>query len=156
MPLKSKYTVESPEMAALGAAGDGSQARAGAGHAGRRGQAGEEDAGGPRLGVDPGHLAGVGLGHEDVLEVGAEPEGPVEPLGGSQIGAAFTSMVGGELKGMTKMLIEGRQQAIDRLVEEAEAKGGNAIVAMRFDTFEFMQASTEICAYGTAVRITKL
>jgi uncharacterized protein YbjQ (UPF0145 family) len=75
---------------------------------------------------------------------------------GSQIGAAFKSMVGGELKGMTKMLTEGRQQAIDRLVEETEAKGGNAIIAMRFDTSEFMQASTEICAYGTAVRITKL
>ena len=75
---------------------------------------------------------------------------------GSQIGAAFKSMVGGELKGMTKMLTEGRQQAIDRLVEEAEGKGGNAIIAMRFDTSEFMQASTEICAYGTAVKITKL
>jgi uncharacterized protein YbjQ (UPF0145 family) len=70
---------------------------------------------------------------------------------GSQIGASFKSLVGGELKGMTKMLAEGREQAIERLVEEAEAKGGNAIVAMRFDTSEFMEQGTEICAYGTAV-----
>jgi uncharacterized protein YbjQ (UPF0145 family) len=70
---------------------------------------------------------------------------------GSQIGASFKSIVGGELKGMTKMLAEGREQAIARLAEEAEAKGGNAIVAMRFDTSEFMENATEICAYGTAV-----
>ena len=70
---------------------------------------------------------------------------------GSQIGAGFKSLLGGELKGMTKMLAEGREQAIQRLVEEAEAKGANAIIAMRFDTSEFMEQATEICAYGTAV-----
>src|SRR5512132_2177061 len=70
---------------------------------------------------------------------------------GAQIGAGFKSMLGGELKGMTKMLAESRTEAIERLVEEAEAKGGNAIVAMRFDTSEFMEQGTEICAYGTAV-----
>ena len=75
---------------------------------------------------------------------------------GSQIGASFKSIVGGELKGMTKMLAEGRQQAIDRLVEEAEEKGANAIIAMRFDTSEFMEQATEICAYGTAVKIQKI
>ena len=53
---------------------------------------------------------------------------------GAQIGAGFKSMLGGELKGMTKMLAESRTEAIERLVEEAEAKGGNAILAMRFDT----------------------
>ncbi len=74
---------------------------------------------------------------------------------GSQIGAGFKSMVGGELKGMTKMLGEGRQQAIERLVQEAEAKGANAIVAMRFDTSEMGDMWTEICAYGTAVRVNK-
>ena len=45
-------------------------------------------------------------------------------------------MIGGELKGMTKALAESRQQVIDRMVEEAEAKGANAILAMRFDTSE--------------------
>jgi uncharacterized protein YbjQ (UPF0145 family) len=73
----------------------------------------------------------------------------------SQLGAGFKSIVGGELKGMTKALVESRQQVIDRMVEEAEAKGGNAVVAMRFDTSEMGDTWTEICAYGTAVRIRK-
>jgi uncharacterized protein YbjQ (UPF0145 family) len=75
---------------------------------------------------------------------------------GSQIGAGLKSLVGGELRGMTKMLAEGRQQAVDRLVEEAEARGANAIIGMRFDTSEFAQMGTEICAYGTAVKARKL
>ena len=74
---------------------------------------------------------------------------------GSQIGASFKSLVGGELKGMTKMLVEGRQDATQRLIEEAEGKGANAIVAFRFDTSELGSTWTEICAYGTAVRVTK-
>ena len=72
---------------------------------------------------------------------------------GAQLGASFKSVVGGELKGLTKMLQEGRQEAIDRMVEEAEAKGANAIIAMRFDTSEMMEMGNEVCAYGTAVRI---
>ncbi len=75
---------------------------------------------------------------------------------GSQIGAGLKSIVGGELKGMTKALAESRQQVIDRMVEEAEAKGGNAILAMRFDTSELGGMWTEICAYGTAVRLRRL
>lgn len=74
---------------------------------------------------------------------------------GSQMGASLKSLVGGELKGMTKMLAEGRQHATDRLIEEAESKGANAIVAFRFDTSELGTTWTEICAYGTAVRATK-
>ena len=74
---------------------------------------------------------------------------------GSQMGAALKSLKGGELKGMTKMLADGRQHATDRLVEEAEGKGANAIVAFRFDTSELGSTWTEICAYGTAVRATK-
>ena len=75
---------------------------------------------------------------------------------GSQLGASLKSMVGGELKGMTKMLAEGREHATQRLVEEAEAKGANAVVAFRFDTSELGSTWTEICAYGTAVRARKL
>lgn len=75
---------------------------------------------------------------------------------GSQIGAGFKSLVGGELKGMTKMLADGRDHATGRLVEEAEAKGANAILAFRFDTSELGSSWTEICAYGTAVRARKL
>jgi uncharacterized protein YbjQ (UPF0145 family) len=74
---------------------------------------------------------------------------------GSQIGASFKSLIGGELKGMTKMLAEGRLHAQQRLVEEAEAKGGNAIIAFRYDTSELGGTWTEICAYGTAVRATR-
>ena len=73
---------------------------------------------------------------------------------GSQIGASLKSLVGGELKGMTKMLVEGREHATQRLVEEAKRKGADAIVAMRFDTSEFMEQATEVCAYGTAVKLS--
>ena len=72
---------------------------------------------------------------------------------GSQIGASLKSILGGELKGMTKALEESRTEVVQRMVEAAEAKGGNAIVAMRFDTSEMGPNWTEICAYGTAVRI---
>ncbi|MEA2207991.1 MAG: hypothetical protein QOF54_468 [Solirubrobacteraceae bacterium] len=75
---------------------------------------------------------------------------------GSQFGATLKSLVGGELKGMTKMLAEGRVHAQERLEEEAAAKGADAIIAFRFDTSELGQTWTEICAYGTAVRTTKL
>ena len=71
---------------------------------------------------------------------------------GSQIGASLKSLVGGELKGMTKALTASREQVIERMVEEATAKGADAIVAMRFDTSELGSMWTEICAYGTAVR----
>jgi uncharacterized protein YbjQ (UPF0145 family) len=74
---------------------------------------------------------------------------------GSQIGASLKSLFGGELRGMTKMLAQGREEAIARLVEEAEARGANAILAMRFDTSELGTTWTEICAYGTAVRLRK-
>lgn len=57
---------------------------------------------------------------------------------------------------MTKMLADGREHATARLVEEVEAKGGNAVIAFRFDTSELGSTWTEICAYGTAVRARKL
>jgi uncharacterized protein YbjQ (UPF0145 family) len=74
---------------------------------------------------------------------------------GSQFGAGLKSIFGGELAGMTKMLAEGREQAIERLITEAESKGANAIIAMRFDTSELGTSWTEICAYGTAARVHK-
>jgi len=74
---------------------------------------------------------------------------------GSQIGAGLKSIVGGELKGMTTALIDSRKQVMERMVEEAEATGANAIVAMRFDTSEMGGNWTEICAYGTAVKVSK-
>jgi uncharacterized protein YbjQ (UPF0145 family) len=74
---------------------------------------------------------------------------------GSQLGAGLKSIFGGELKGMTKALIDSRAQVMERMVAEAEAKGANAVIAMRFDTSEMGQNWTEICAYGTAVRVHK-
>ncbi|MEN3342525.1 MAG: hypothetical protein V7644_1929 [Actinomycetota bacterium] len=74
---------------------------------------------------------------------------------GSQLGAGLKSILGGELKGMTKALVDSREQVTQRMVEEAEAKGANAIVAFRFDTSEMGSNWTEICAYGTAVRVRK-
>jgi uncharacterized protein YbjQ (UPF0145 family) len=74
---------------------------------------------------------------------------------GSQIGAGFKSILGGELKGMTKALIDSREQVRQRMIEEAEAHGANAIIAMRFDTSEMGGNWTEICAYGTAVKVRK-
>jgi uncharacterized protein YbjQ (UPF0145 family) len=74
----------------------------------------------------------------------------------SQFGAGLKSIVGGELRGMTESLAQSRIQVMQRLVDEAVAKGANAILAMRFDTSEMGQVWTEICAYGTAARVTKL
>ena len=73
----------------------------------------------------------------------------------SQFGAGLKSIIGGELKGMTKALVDSRREVMQRMVEEAEAKGADAIVAMRFDTSEMGANWTEICAYGTAVRLRK-
>jgi len=74
---------------------------------------------------------------------------------GSQIGAQLKSILGGELKGMTTALVDSRKQVMERMVQEAEGKGANAVIAMRFDTSEMGPQWTEICAYGTAVRVHK-
>ena len=74
---------------------------------------------------------------------------------GSQVGAGLKSMFGGELKGMTKALVDSRHEVMDRMTAEAEQKGANAIIAMRFDTSDMGGNWTEICAYGTAVRVRK-
>lgn len=73
----------------------------------------------------------------------------------SQVGSLLRSLFGGELKGMTTMLQDSRNQGVARMVAEADAKGANAIIAMRFDTSELGSTWTEICAYGTAVRVRR-
>jgi uncharacterized protein YbjQ (UPF0145 family) len=75
---------------------------------------------------------------------------------GSQLGAAFKSLGGGELKGMTKNLMNSRYEVVERMVEEAQTKGADAVLAMRFDTSEMGGNWTEICAYGTAVKIKQI
>lgn len=72
---------------------------------------------------------------------------------GSQFGAGLKALAGGELKGMTKNLVDSRHQVMGRMVQEAVNRGANAVLAMRFDTSEMGNTWTEICAYGTAVSV---
>ncbi|MER7703525.1 YbjQ family protein [Kitasatospora sp. NPDC097605] len=73
---------------------------------------------------------------------------------GSQIGASLKSLVGGELRGLTKTLVESRNEAMERLVEQTKARGGNAVLMFRFDVAAAADVGTEVCAYGTAVVIS--
>jgi uncharacterized protein YbjQ (UPF0145 family) len=70
---------------------------------------------------------------------------------GRDIAAALRNIVGGEITDYTKMMAESREQALDRMVEEAEGLGANAIVGIRITTSMIMQSASEILAYGTAV-----
>ena len=70
---------------------------------------------------------------------------------GKDIMAGFRGMVGGEITEYTKMMAEAREQAIHRMMEDAEQKGANAVVSMRFTTSMIMQNAAEILAYGTGV-----
>ena len=74
---------------------------------------------------------------------------------GSDIGASLKGLVGGEIKGYTKMLAESRLQAIERLRDAAREVGANAIIAMRFDCNELGGNMTEVAAYGTAVTVER-
>ena len=70
---------------------------------------------------------------------------------GSDIGSSLKGLVGGELNSYSDMLTEVRQIAIGRMVEDAEAQGANAVVAMRLGSAAVMSGAAEIVAYGTAV-----
>src|SRR3954454_9640359 len=70
----------------------------------------------------------------------------------SQMGAGLKEIFGGELKGMTKALYDSRNEVMNRMVEEAQRRGANAVIAMRFDSSEMGDPCAEICAYGAAVR----
>lgn len=74
---------------------------------------------------------------------------------GSQFAASLKSVIGGELRGMTKNLMDARSEAVGRLVEEARAKGADAVVAFRFESNDLSEMWTEICAYGTAVKASR-
>ena len=71
----------------------------------------------------------------------------------SNFGASLRTIVGGEVRGYTRLLADTRQQAMDRLREEARSKGANAILMMRFDSGDIGQMMNEVVAYGTAVQI---
>lgn len=72
---------------------------------------------------------------------------------GRDIMALFRNIAGGEIREYTKVLAETREQAIDRMVEEAQALGADAVISMRFQTAEVMSGAAEMLCYGTAVRL---
>lgn len=69
------------------------------------------------------------------------------------IGASFKNVFGGELKSYTKLLDETRQEAINRMKEQAQQMGANAVVNVRFATSDVAAGAAEIYVYGTAVRV---
>ncbi len=100
-----------------------------------------------------------------ILTIDSIPGKEIEALGlakGSTVqsknmfkdmGQGFKSMVGGELKSYTKMMNESREIATQRMIEEAESMGADAIIGVRFATSSVLQGASEIMAFGTAVKI---
>lgn len=72
------------------------------------------------------------------------------------MGAGFKNMVGGELKSYTKMMTEARDIAINRMLEQANNMGADAVVCVRFSSASITQGAAEIMAYGTAVKLTPI
>ncbi len=75
---------------------------------------------------------------------------------GKDITAALRGLVGGEIGEYTKLFGEAREQALDRMIEEAKGLGANGIVAVRFTTSMVMSGAAELLVYGTAVRLTRI
>lgn len=75
---------------------------------------------------------------------------------GKDILAVLRHLVGGEVKEYTKMMGQAREQAIDRMIEEARALGANGVVGTRFQTSKIMSGASEILCYGTAVVLESL
>ncbi|MEP1142734.1 MAG: YbjQ family protein [Henriciella sp.] len=73
---------------------------------------------------------------------------------GRDIMAALRNLVGGEVPEYTKLMAEAREQALDRMIADAEAKGAHAVISMRVTTSMIMGGSAELLAYGTAVRLS--
>ncbi len=73
---------------------------------------------------------------------------------GRDIMAALRNLIGGEVPEYTKLMAEAREQAIDRMVADAQAKGADAVICMRVTTSRILGGSAELLAYGTAVRLS--
>ncbi|MEM1364290.1 MAG: YbjQ family protein [Pseudomonadota bacterium] len=73
---------------------------------------------------------------------------------GTDIVASLRNLVGGEQTGYTSLMAGAREQALDRLIEDAAQKGADAVVGFRMETSAIMAGASEIVAYGTAVRLT--
>ena len=99
-----------------------------------------------------------------LLNIDYVPGKEVEPLGlvkgtviqsknfGKDFMAGMKTLVGGEITGYTEMLVEARQIATKRMVDEATALGADAVVNIRFGSSAVMQGAAEVIAYGTAVK----
>ncbi len=74
---------------------------------------------------------------------------------GRDILAGFKNIVGGEIEEYTKLLAVSREQALQRMIDDAAGMGANAVVNVRFMTSQVMQGAAEMLAYGTAVKMTK-
>lgn len=74
---------------------------------------------------------------------------------GKDILAGLRNLVGGEITEYTKMMAESREQAIDRMIAEAETLGADGVVCLRFTTSTVMQGAAELLVYGTAVKLEK-
>jgi uncharacterized protein YbjQ (UPF0145 family) len=72
---------------------------------------------------------------------------------GRDIMAGLKNIVGGELVGYTELLQDSRKEATDRMIEQAQSMGANAVVNVRFATSSISQGAAELFAYGTAVRV---
>jgi len=75
---------------------------------------------------------------------------------GKDITAVLRNLAGGEITEYTKMMAEAREQAIDRMLEEAEALGANAVVATRFQTSMVQSGAAEMLCYGTAATVERV
>ena len=99
------------------------------------------------------------------LNIDYVPGKEVEPLGlvkgtvvqsknvGKDFMAGMKTLVGGEITGYTEMLVEARQIATKRMVDEATALGADAVINVRFGSSAVMQGAAEVIAYGTAVKL---
>ena len=74
---------------------------------------------------------------------------------GRDIMAGFKNVVGGEVRSYTELMADAREQAIERMIADAEHVGADAIIGVRFMTAAVMQGASELLAYGTAVKIRK-
>jgi uncharacterized protein YbjQ (UPF0145 family) len=72
---------------------------------------------------------------------------------GRDIMAGFKNIIGGELKGYTELMQESRKEALERMVQQAQSMGANAVVNVRFATSSVAQGAAELFAYGTAVKV---
>lgn len=72
---------------------------------------------------------------------------------GSDIAAGLKNIVGGEVRGYVKLMSDAREEALQRMIQEAEKMGADAVITVRFVTAQIMQGSAELLAYGTAVKI---